>query len=313
MPLRNWNLDWLVHNAARAYPLSAECTGTDTTGSFTLPKDFIVGLELPVNAAIDADPDSFFIHQIGAYSTGYTVIVAYDDGASYIDVATALIPRYNFVRNSTYALGGIAPFDDTVGKITIGRLETLDLQPSGMWTFDHTTARLEPDCIRPILRGISSVLVRNGTEQSVRMTGDIELVPGRNIELTVDAVAGTIRIDAVEGANLTEPCTCLGDDSPCIKQVNGVRPTADGKIHLVSGSDCVQITSTGNQVQITDTCSKPCCGCDELEAITRDLERFLTERNTLTKFLDQLQVAVQGMSLTVLGTKLSDRGCITCS
>ena len=43
MPLSQWNLEFLNHNAQRSYPLTDESTKTDTTNSFTIPDDFIVG------------------------------------------------------------------------------------------------------------------------------------------------------------------------------------------------------------------------------------------------------------------------------
>lgn len=311
MALRNWNLDWLAHNAVRNYPLAAECSGLDATGSFALPQDFLVGLDLPLSPALDVSSDRFFIHRLGAYATGFTVLVAYDTGTEIVDVATALVPNLASTRNKTYALGGMEPFDDTLGKVTVGSLATINAQPAGLWEFTLATARLEPDCIRPMIRGVTGLLVQNGTARSRRLTGDVALVAGRNIQLEVSG--NTIRIDAIDGAGLSEPCPCEDNAAaaPCIKAINGVRPTAAGNLYLQSDSDCLVINGGGNTITLEDTCSAPCCGCEELEAITRDLEALYAQKAIFESFLNQLQTAVDGMSLTVLGAKLGDRGCVT--
>ena len=46
MPLSQWNLEFLNHNAQRSYPLTADATKQDLTGSFVIPDDFLVGLDL---------------------------------------------------------------------------------------------------------------------------------------------------------------------------------------------------------------------------------------------------------------------------
>jgi len=316
MPLSQWNLEWLNHNAQREYPLTDDATARDNTDSFQIPSDFLVELDLPIHAAMDMEPAKFFIRQLGAFPTGFSIIVSYDGNDGFIDVATALIPRVGHTRNKTYALGGVEPFDDTVGKVVIGRLSSIDEQPPGVWEFSPATGALEPDVIRPIIRGVQSLIVVNGSQRSSRLQGDIELVPGTNIQITPVIVEGQdpqIIISAISGEGTIEDCVCEGDeaDQPCIKTINGVRPTPDGKFALV-GDDCLQLEVTVNGLKITDTCCAPCCGCEELERITSDLERFNQNRVTLEKFSDQLTTSVNEFSLTVLGARLGDRGCITC-
>lgn len=316
MPLGQWNLEFLAHNAQRHYPLTDEATGTDQTGSFTIPEDFLVELDLPIHAAIDALPGAFFIRLLGAFPTGYSITVAYETDIGYVDVATALIPRVNFSRNTTFALGGIEPFDDTMGKVVIGRLDGIDEKPSGLWEFLPDATRIEPDCIRPIIRGIQALIVVNGTQRSPPITGDVEIQAGDNMQIVPILVEGEdpiIRFNAIEGEGLVKTCVCEGEEaeSPCIREINGVAPTADGKLNII-GDKCLTVTASANSLRIEDKCCQPCCGCPELEAITRDLERFNTERVTYEAMISDLEASGNAMNLTVLGARLGDRGCITC-
>jgi hypothetical protein len=315
VPNVNWNLSWSSHNSQRRYPLAGDATGRDQTGSFTLPDDFLLGLDLPVHAGMDVDPARFFLRSVGAFGGGYAITVGYqatDEGSTPVDVATALVPASGFVRERTYALGGVEPFDDTVGKVVVGSLDSIARQPPGFWTFDFDAGRLEPDAIRPIIRGVSSLSVVDGTQESVLLQGDVELVAGTNCRLDVDLGSDTPRIvvNFIQGAGTVSPCECDGDlDSAVpIASLMGVGPTADGAISII-GSECIGVEAIPNGIRLVDLCSKPCCGCPELERVTDDLVRLTQERLTTQEFVSRLQVVVETMNQIVLGARLGDRGC----
>ncbi len=246
------------------------------------------------------------------------MIIGYQpaDDSAPLTVASALIPRQAHLRNTAYALGGVAPFDDTVGKLVIGRLDNIDEQPPGFWTFTLEGARIEPDSIRPIIRGVSALICVNGDQVGARLYGDIELQAGQNMRLTPIVVAGqdpVIRFDAINGEGTVDSCVCEGDEVPTapIAKINGVTPTPSGDFNII-GSDCLKVTPIDHGLQLEDTCSKPCCGCKELETITQDMSRLGKQSEAVQEFVNQLQDAVMTMDLVVLGAKLQDRGCNTC-
>lgn len=281
-----------------------------------MPSDFLIGLDLPIHSGMDVDPARFMLLNIGVYATGFVVIIGYQPpSGDPVSVASALVPRDGFVLNTIYAAGGVGVFADTVGKITIGDIVNMDEQPSGFFTFTLTDARIEPDCIRPIIRGVSSIAVANGSDVSIPMYGDIVLVADENIQLTPIIVAGQdpqIRISAIQGEGLAQPCVCQGNAiSPPIRRINGVGPTPDGDITFI-GSDCLQIDTVTNGLKFTDVCSKPCCGCQELEVITQDLQQLQSVSATMQNFLSRLQSSVGSMSDVVLGSKLNTSTCVTC-
>lgn len=316
MPLSNWNLEFLNHNSQRSYPLAADATKTDLTNSFVIPDDFLVGLDLPVSPAMDMITGNFFIRQLGLYASGIQLILAYDSGAGLIDVASTLIPSYQFTRNKVFTLGGIEPFDDIIGKVVVGRLDTIQLQPSGLFSFDLAATRIEPQAIRPMIRGISSLRIANANGVlGEKLYGDIELVAGRNIQLTTINTASETKIviSAISGEGTIADCSCTGEASnaPCIKTINGIAPAPDGNFNLV-GDDCLTFSSVSNGLKLTDSCCAPCCGCSELEAITLDLERFNAQRGALEQFVNQLLAENTAFSTTVLGARLGDKRCINC-
>lgn len=316
MPQGTWNLEWLNHNSQRAYPLAEDATKVDTTTAFTLPDDFIVELYLPIHATTLFDPAKFFLRSIAVFATGYNIGFAYNDGSVSPPIVAAVnIAKSIHTENRSYALAGSGDFDDSTGKIVIGGTAAIDLEGSGQYIFNYDDGKLDPDVIRPMIRGISSITLVNGTDESDKLYGDIEFIAGTNIRLTPIVSSGQdpqIRIDAITGEGLVEDCVCEGSsDDPCIKRINGVPPTTAGDFTLV-GDDCLEISGITNGLQLKDICSNPCCGCAELEAITRDLEQFGNAATTLQNFVNRLESEVNQFSAVVLGSRLNDRGCLEC-
>jgi hypothetical protein len=317
MPRGTWNLEWLNHNSQRAYPLADDATKVDTGGSFTLPDDFIVGLYIPIHGSATIEPSLFFISSVSLFATGYNISISYyNSGAADWPVVSVNIPKSTHVENMSYALAGIGDFDDTVGKIVIGSLTALDLLAEAQYLFDYDGGKLDTDTIRPMIRGVSSLVLINGPDTSERLYGDIELQAGTNIRLTpvgVGTDTPTIRIDAITGEGLTEDCVCDTEPTtgPGIRKINGISPTTAGDFTII-GDDCLTISGITNGIQLGDVCSKPCCGCTELTAIVSDLERFGDNARTLEAFITRLDAEVTQFSATVLGSRLGDRGCVEC-
>lgn len=319
MPDIVWNLEWLNQNSQRSYPFDEEATQQDVTGSFLVPDDFLVSLYFPVHAGFDVQPERFFIRSIAAYAGGYTIALGYDDdSANPPVVASAVVARDTHQENNSYPLVGVTnhavDFADAVGRVTIGRLDSVDQQPAGLYYFDYAGGRLDTDCIRLSLRGVSSLRVVNGNEVSQRLYGDITLVAGANISLTPvlqDNADPILIINAISGAGLTETCVCDTEDvtAPPIRTINDIPPDAGGNFSLL-GSNCLEISPISHGLRLTDVCSEPCCGCRELEAITRTIEQFGNSATTLTNFVNRLEAVTTQFSNVVLGSRLADGGCV---
>lgn len=319
MPVGNWNLDWLNHNAQRRYPLADDAAGRDQTGAFRLPDTFLVELDMPIHSGMNVGPAGFFVSSVSAFAGGYGLTVGYQpaDDSPAVTVATALIPRQGFSRNAVFVLGGVGDFSDTVGKVVVGRLDDIDAQPPGYWQFDFAATRLDPDAVRPIIRGVSSVVCVNGDQRSVPLYGVVELQAGTNMRLDVvlqDGQDPVVVFNAISGEGTVDTCVCEGDSAQTapVTQLNGVSPTPAGDF-TITGSDCIQVLPISNGLKIVDVCAQPCCGCAELEKVTRDLVRLGEQAAAVEGFVDNLRNSVDGMELTVLGSRLGDKGCVQCT
>jgi len=311
-----WNRQWLNANSQRAYPLTEAATATDTSGAFTLPTNIILGLRFPIHVGLNVQPGMFYLSQLIVTSTSLTIAIAYDDGSSdpptVGSVAVALDTHKEYDQ---YALPGKGDFADSVGQLILGRPADIEALPAGDFRFTYGGGQLEVDTIVPMIRDVQSLSVINGSDQSVRMYGDIELVAGSNLRLTPILMAGQdpkIRIDAIDGEGLNEDCVCVDQVSPCIRTINGISPDKNGNF-VLQGDTCVVVKTASGGLVLSNSCSAPCCGCEELEALKREMDVFGDAYATVRGFVDRLQVEVTTMSQVVLGSRLNDDGCFTCN
>ena len=306
MALSLLDIDWLNQNANRAYPIDEAAGGVDVTGAFTLPKSFLVDLLWPVQSAFNHDCARF--HLASVLTAGDTVVVhlAYTpaDGAEPVAVGSFTVNRATHVRNQVYGIVGTGDFADSVGRAAVGDLTELYAHGGGL-SFDLDGARIVPTCIRPNLRGVSGLVVRNGADVSDIITGDCELVAGRNVRLTVDG--NRVIIDAVADGSLNEDCGCA-ETGPCIQTINGVGPDPDGDFRLI-GDDCLIQTAIADGVQLEDRCSKSCCGCDELKVVVDAAAAFGEQLNQLELALTRLEGQLANAVDNILASKTNAQGC----
>jgi hypothetical protein len=311
--MTNFNIEWLNHNSMRSYPLADDATGIDVTGTFQLPKDFLVALDIPVSEAVVNSPDRFFLRNLGVYANGFSLVIGYESDSGAVNVASAQIPLDGHELNQVYSLGGLGDFSDTVGKVTIGSLQNIVEQPPGFYTFTFEQGKLDPDTIRPTLRGVSALVTVNGAQRSDPIVGDALLAAGENMRLTAISVSGQtpqIRFDAIAGEGLSDACQCTDDLANPVYTINGIPPNADGEFFLPPGI-CISLTEVTNGLKINNPCSQPCLSCTSLEELTRQLERMGSEQQSVKDFANQLQSSISS-TLVILGSRLRDDGCITC-
>lgn len=307
-----WNVEWLNQNAQRNYPIAEGASMKDVTGTFELPADFIVDLVWPVQASANVQAGNFYVHTVTVFGEGVTITLGYQ-GLSSSTVGSVSVASGTHTQNQSYFINGVGDFFDSIGKITIGSLENIS-SSSGLYRFDLAGARLESTVVRPNLRGVSSIVLVNGSDTSDPLSGDIELIAGQNIRLTpIDDGLGNpqIRIDAIQGEGLNQGCDCSGElpaSGEPIRTINGIAPDANGNFNL-QGDDCLNLAAIENGLQITDSCSQACCGCTELEKIVEDLEKLRDQVNTLDKLMNRLDTSVNTAMVNLIASKTSNLTC----
>lgn len=306
--------EWLNSNGQRRYPLAEDASAEDVTGSFRLPDSFLVGLYLAIGSAADVDPQRFFLRKLVAHAAGYVIEIAYDDDSESPPIAAGVtVAAASHVENGEYSLVGRGSFVDATGSVVIGNLAEIRATGAGMHLFDRDGGRLDPDCVRPQLRGLSALYVTSNQSTRGPFYDDVEIEAGSNVVFTVLSVEGgltRIRIDGVDGAGLTASCGCTG--SPAlpdpIRTINGVPGNAQRNIFLY-GTDCLEFSGSGSEILLANTCASPCCGCPELEAVSAELAHLRDEVAKLGAYAAEFLASNAAMSAIVLGTRLSDLPC----
>lgn len=300
------NQEWLNQNSMRRYPLSEEASVRDTTDSFSIPDDLFVDMVWPVHATLSTDPSLFHVLQLAVFGTGINVTFAYNGTIA----ATVSVPLVGFARNSTYFMQGVGDFVDMTGKVTIGSLAAV-LALAGVYEFSAAAGRIEASVIVPDIRGLSGIRVKTGETYGAAIQGDVAFESGENVRLDVATVGGVtvLTINAIDGEGTIADCECDKSvaDRPAIKTINGVQPDAAGNIELV-GDDCLEVAPapgdapTGLQahtIALSDVCSKPCCGCSELETLVDDQQRVRDEVYTLTNVAARLEAEMSAMATII--------------
>lgn len=301
------HVGWLNQNAGRAYPLSEEASRKDITDSYALPDDFLVDMILPVNAALDYDPSSFYLSKLTVFGVGVTAEFSYWTGSTASLVGRVTVDVDSFVENKTYYLNGQDDFEGVVGKVIVGRIDTL-FEHAGVFEFALADGRIESSVIVPDIRGVTGMRVLDGDDIGELFQGDIAFEPGANMRFTVADFGGVtvLQISAISGEGTIADCECQGAVALAgpVRALNGVPPDSLGNINLL-GDDCLKITpqASDNQVQIMDVCSKPCCGCPELETLVEDQKRVRDKVQTLVNLASRLEsgIAVLDTVVTAMG------------
>lgn len=292
-------VEWYNQNALRKFPLADTATGFDTTGTFELPTNLLVDLILPIPSASTYNPAGFYLSEVAVFGQGVVLAFSYTDGVTPVEIARLSVSKTH-TKNSSYFINGVGDYADVVGRATIGVLDSV-MNFGGVYQFDLTGGRLVPTIIRPDIRGVSSLRVRNGGEVSNPLYGDIELVAGSNILLEVDVSGGNnnIIINAIDGNNLDASCECLTTSDratpDCIRTINGVPAASNGNFQI-STVGCMSVTSGTGGIKLEDTCSKPCCTSSELQTIVNDMTTLSNDVRTQGFTMKQLETRLMLLS-----------------
>lgn len=260
------NQEWLNQNALRAYPLAEDCTRRPVQApqAFAIPDELVVDFVLAMTGPATATAGIVKLTKTGPF-----VSLTWADGdGTIIGSATAAATAHT--RNQAYALTMSGDYEDASGWVVIGDMaRAMSAIPDGDWTFAQGAARMETSTVRPCIRGVQAVRVSNGGDVSAWLRGHITLVAGQNIVLTPDTLTRSIRVDARDSTGFNEECACTEETLPePIRRVNGVNVE---DLQIVGDGQCIDVRVEGNVMTLRDMCSKPCCGCPELDELNRIL------------------------------------------
>jgi hypothetical protein len=299
--------DWLNNNRNRRFPFMDDVSLKDDSDSLEIPRELIVDLIFPVPAQT-YDVSKFYLKQLTVFAGGVIISIGYDGEAAAI--ATRAITEAGHTENAAYYIEGTGDFADSVGRIAIGRFDEIK-KYGGSYSFSVGNARLLPTVFRPSLQGVSALRIVNAdNEESDLIQGDVEILAGDNIGLTLitpPSGAKQLRISAVPSTDYEAECEC--PDAPggrCIETINGIGPDPNTGDFLVRTANCINWAGISHGIELEDTCADPCCGCNELQVLRDELARLASQIATQRAYAERALGNVEQMRDVILASKLGN-------
>lgn len=292
--------DWLAQNQFRRYPLADWATLQDTTGTFELPLGLLVDARLFLSASAHSLTSLNIPHLYSVVGTGTTVTVTVENaGALY---SATVSKSGSMVTAPLLDSQGYA-----YGHVTFGRADSL-ADVFGSYLFTQASAPLLPSLLIPYAPGVTGIRVRSedGT-LSAPLRGEVTLEAGASI--VASGLSGVIRLDAEIQEQAPEPCECEEAfvPGPPVLTINGVLPDETGNIDLTEGG-CVKVTPKTAEIEIEDTCSKPCISAKDMDAINALVAALTAQQAGLSAVAGDLMNRVNNLLMPLLasGTTLPE-------
>lgn len=308
--------EWLNTNSLRNYPLSQSATQQAINSSLQIPDNLLVDMKLAVPYINGMHPADFYISSITVYPQGFVFEIGYDGAFSVPSIAVSSPVAFTgFTQYSSVAIKGVTnssvyDFSQISGTAVLGDITPLQSRV-GTTTFNKAATRLESTVISFGPRRISGIRVINSGFTTPVLSGQISLQSGSNhsIQVTSSANYNTLKFNAIDGGGLSADCDCNDITlNPCIRTVNGIHGDAQGNLAVVGG-DCIKVDTSSAGLSISDTCAKPCCGCNELQVVVGDVTNMSTQLNTLALQISQLASAVNQLQVTCLSSSIDSTSC----
>lgn len=270
--------EWLNQNALRNYPFreNAQRRPHLSDGSLLapLPNRVVVDFVMTVGSEVSTD---VYLRKLALVGDSLTFVFGSGDE----DCATVHVDMSGHAPNKGYGFSGTGEYADARGCLVVGDLTGLsDELPDGVYDFSEEETLFEHRCVRPSVRRVSSISLQdpNTGYASKKLRGNVKLIAGQNVYLRFDADLNAIWIGADGNSGYNETCDCGGETS--VKTLNGISVE---NITLV-GDDCVSVSTSGNTIRISDKCSKPCCGCAEIDFINEKIIQLNTALRKLDSY-----------------------------
>lgn len=282
------NAEWLNQNSQRAYPFQEDALRRPRVdgvllGAYAIPNGLLLDLVMATN--FDEQPRVYVSSLTMSGSLVALALADASDGTVLASVSAPVSDDGIVPVNFT----GVGKHDDIRGTAVFGNLaRVVERLPDGVYSFDAAETSLEARCVRPSIPCVSGLFITDtaGAAESFRLRGDVALVAGQNIRLDFSERDNAIIINADGRYGFNDTCDCeVADRRTQIRTVNGIS-VAD---LVIEGGDCVSVEQKGpGRIVITDTCSKPCCGCAELTFLNQKTNEITTTIGKLEQFSQEL-------------------------
>jgi hypothetical protein len=312
--------EWLNSNSLRNYPLSQSATVLSTDSAFSVPDSFLVDMKLAVPYIPGLHPSDFYISSITVYSSRGILFEIGCAGTINVPKIAVSSPISFFNLNALSYLSvpikgvssasAVYDFSQVFGTAVVGSSAGFE-GVSGTFTFSPQATRLESTVVSMGPRRLTGIRVVGSGFTTPVLSGQIYLSSGSNhaIAVNVQPSYTDLKFNAIDGDGLAETCECNDVElSPCIRTINNIRGDAQGNIAIVGG-DCINIATDADGIVVSDTCAKPCCGCNELQVVVSDVEALTSQLDLLQNQITLLASSVTQLQNICLASSIDPTSC----
>lgn len=302
--------EFLDSNIHRCYPLDTSTITAAKTPSTAMLVDALVVCTGAVNPSALAIGKAVFSSSSVKLALYYNnTILGYIADIPY-DTSFGTVVKFHIVTTD--------PLGSVTGKLTIGDLT--DALDTGVVEYGYAGGKFYTGCCITLsdIDGIHGIQVGN-----TLLTGIITFKEGSGITLTPKIINGQacIEISANDLKDITNASHIFNDDSLVeaavnaygtpIRSINGVYPVAEnsaggnaGNISIQAPSDSTCLNIEGQPgtgvITISNQCSEPCCGKEELKVVVDNIGVLNTTVARIEAFQKSLDT-----SLNTLSTQLT--------
>lgn len=300
------NIEWLNQNSQRAYPFQEDMQCRPIIDNILLDN-----YKLPNNAILDLIITTNFEVQPKIYLKTFTLAgdiatIAIADTADDTVLAVAsTTPSDDMYTPINFS--GVGKHDDIRGTVVFGDITGIKAQlPDGIYHFTSEETLFEARCVRPSIPCVSGLYLTDtiGSYESVRLRGDVALIAGDNIRLDFNEKDNAIIIHADASLSYNQKCDCNAYENEPIYTINGINAQ---NVVIDGDGECVNVVTADGKIKITDTCSKPCCGCAELTYLSQKTNEITTSIGKLDSFSQNLSDKLNDFVRNVI---ISEKGNI---
>ena len=312
---------WLNTNSLRNYPLSQSASCLSSDGSMLIPDDLFVDLKIAVPYITGLSSARFYISSITVLPTGFIFevgcILATTTSITMKNIAVSApipftTPPYSSVSikgtPSNYSSNTSADLSQIIGTAVIGNPESIK-NKTGANYFDFNGGCLESNTVSVGTKRLSGVKAVSSGSTTSLLTGQLILASGSNH--TIKVQGNRVTFNAIDGGGLSSDCQCNDITlDPCIRTINNIGSDNIGNI-TIEGGDCISVTTDAgaNGITLSDSCAKPCCGCNELTVVSTDVDSLVTQLNELARQIGILSSNVTSLQNTCLASSVDPSSC----
>jgi len=295
------NREFLAHNAVRSYPLAGDATKRPKMGGdFALPDNLLVAMRLAISASpSEIDVNGFYISRLTVYPEGANLVISY--GGSPVGTASLSADT----SYTTFPVIGLNDFHGLAGHITLGSFDRSCCWV-GDYQFDHSGTKLDPDVIQYAPNSITSITIVTPTRTRRITSGDVCIIGGDKISITITdddhcpsgpGGTGGPGTGGDDGERDTVVVISRQNDDTggrgCIRLINGVGPDEDGNIDITPVTPCLKLEKEPGGITINEVCCDPCCGCEELKAITQSIAEIQQGNADIRQYQERMDREMQ--------------------